>query len=163
MPTRLRGFSTQEPIITSVETETCMANTSPYITMNLQLPLTLTTNLNYTLTTKETGLVHLKLEGEIVRFGEVMYFRYLRRNLISGCRLEGNEVQRGNGRMKEYTDGETMFMATIKNALYYIYTEPLIKHKKVNFKAFTVQKDELKIRHRRMGHISPNLTEDTYK
>lgn len=37
------------------------------------------------------------------------------------------------------------------------------KNKRVQFESSTVHKDDLKLCHRRMDQISPNLIEDTYK
>lgn len=37
------------------------------------------------------------------------------------------------------------------------------KNKRVQFESSTVHKDDLKIWHKRMDQISPNLIEDTYK
>lgn len=67
-----------------------------------------------------------------------------------------------------------LFHATIKNCIYYIHPDSnskmlkldsrdKSKSKKIHFEASTVQKDDLKIRFRRLGYISPALVENMDK
>lgn len=113
-----------------------------------------------------TGIVDLKLEGKIVRFGNVLYSPKLRRNLISGTRLDskGTTFRGGEGKLKVYKNDETLFRATLKNGVYYVYPEEQKIHKrKVRFQVAVVQGDDLKVWHRRMAHVSPHLIEQTYR
>lgn len=75
---------------------------------------------------KGTGTVELKLNGENVLFGDVIYCPSLRCNLISGSRLDswGAMFKGGEGRIKAYRDDHTLFQATIKNYIYYIHLDP---------------------------------------
>lgn len=115
---------------------------------------------------EETGLVYLELWGEIVCFGNVMYFLKLRRNLISGSRLDSSDIKfkGGNDTVKASNQaGEILFRADIDKGIYYIYLEIPKNIRKVKFEGLMIQKDDIKIWHRCLEHISPTLIEGTYK
>lgn len=121
------------------------------------------------------GLVDLIINGEIVRFNDVMYSLSLRYNLISGSRLDANgaKFKGGEGRVKVYSENGTLFRAILKNGICFLYPNPTSKTKKdiksnekpkkVCFQASTIQKDDLKLWHRRLGHISSTFIEHTVK
>lgn len=78
---------------------------------------------------KGTGAVDLKLNGEMMHFGDVMFCPSLRCNLISRSRFDtkGAKFKGGEGRVKAYRECNTLFCAFLKNGTYYIHPEPRSK------------------------------------
>lgn len=104
-----------------------------------------------------------------------MYSLSLRYNLISASRFEAScaKFKGGEGRVKVYRENGTLFRAFLKNGSYFLYPNPTSKMKKdiksnekpkkVRFQASTIQKDDLKLWHRRLEHISSTLIKHTVK
>lgn len=107
------------------------------------------------------GSVQLRFGERDILFNDVMYSSKLRRNLISGPKLDqkGAVFYGGGGEVNVYHNDEFIFKASLKNGIYYLNPEiPSLKDKRVSFETLTINKDDdLSIWHRRAGHISPSI------
>ena len=114
------------------------------------------------------GQVKLKLNSKIVTFDNVMYSPKLRRNLISGSRLDTKGIifKGGDGQVNAVNKntGKHLFKAKLVKGVYHIYPESNVKKtKKVRFESSVIQKDDMGVWHRRFGHICPEYILNTSK
>lgn len=113
------------------------------------------------------GTIKLKFGQRTLMFKDVMYSPKLRRNLISGARIDKNgaHFNGGGGEVKISCNGQFLFKAILKNGIYYIYPKvPSSNNKKVRFETSAVNRQNDMMRwHRRLAHVSPYLIEHTCK
>lgn len=110
------------------------------------------------------GMLKLKFGQRIFYFKDVLYSPKLRRNLISGPKLDVNGVtfKGEQGIVRMYQDGEHIFSAFLKDGVYQMYPKVLeekVKH--VRFEACTVDLQSMELWHRRYAHINTHIIKRT--
>lgn len=116
------------------------------------------------------GTILMGFKEGVFKFKDVLYSPKLRRNLISGPKMdvEGAVFKGEKGRVRVYTaKGKPIFKARLMDGIYHVF--PKIKKnssnssKSVRFEASSIQKNSLEVWHARLAHISPELIINTYK
>lgn len=112
------------------------------------------------------GTVRLRFGQRCIDLKEVMYSPQLRRNLISGPRMDqgGATFSGHKGEVKVSQFGKTIFKAFLKNGLY--CTTPKIVNnpsKHVTFAYNTKVNEKLELWHKRLSHICPTVLDRTCK
>lgn len=105
------------------------------------------------------GKVKLKFDNNIIILTDVLYSPKLRRNLISGPKLDskGAFFRGGNGKVKiSAANGRFLFLATLKDGVYYLFPK-IPKPVQAN----VVQKFDPELWHRRFAHINPYTIQHT--
>jgi hypothetical protein len=110
------------------------------------------------------GTIKLKFGQRILYFKDVMHAEKLRRNLISGPKLdmEGISFNGGNGVVNAFSNGQLLFKASLKNGTYRInFRAPNPGNKKVKFQSIETssvnQETNLDLWHRRCAHVNPRI------
>lgn len=114
---------------------------------------------------KGKGVMRLKFGPRIVKFNDVLYVPNLRRNLISGPKLDiTGACFKGQGGLVKAKDskGEELFTAKLKRGIYVLNPKPVSKSKKsVSFEASSAQLSDVALWHRRFGHVYQPLLKRT--
>lgn len=110
------------------------------------------------------GTVKLRFGNKIVCLKDVMYSEKLKRNLISGPRLdkEGAVFYGCRGEVKVSQGDKTLFKATLRNGLYTVYPKIVDNHENNRKFAATAKVDrKLEEWHKRLSHVSAKVLIDT--
>ncbi|GBM45648.1 Retrovirus-related Pol polyprotein from transposon TNT 1-94 [Araneus ventricosus] len=110
------------------------------------------------------GIVNLRFGHRILKFGEVMHFFKLNRNLISGPRLDKKGVvfEGGKGELRVKENGQLLFKAFLRDGLY-VVNPNILNRKQVCFSANSVQKLDARLWHSRLAHIGSHTIQNTVK
>jgi transposase InsO family protein len=114
------------------------------------------------------GVVELRFKDNVFRFTDTMYSSKLRRNLISGPRMDikGAKFIGGNRQVKIFKNNEFQFRAYLRKGVYRLYPKIPNQHKTPLGEVSSTAKSEasrIELWHRRLGHISPSLMVNTSK
>lgn len=114
-----------------------------------------------------TGTVELNFGRNTITLHDVLHSSKLRKNLISGPRLDkmGARFIGGGGKVKVFKHDKFRFQAVLRNGMYYVYPKNVCKIKKVSFENLNVTKakENFEMLHRRLGHVNKSIIEHTYK
>lgn len=110
------------------------------------------------------GVVKLKFGKRTLVLDDVMYSPKLRRNLISGSRLdqEGITYKGGNSKVQVFDGESLLFTARLHKGIYYSYPKVTEVGKTQGKVASSSQVlGDMEIWHKRLGHVSPSILEKT--
>lgn len=112
------------------------------------------------------GTIKVKFGQKFLYFKNVMHSEQLRRNLISGPRLDAEGVHYcgGNGSINAISDNQPLFKAILRNGTYRInFRAPRPNNRKVKFAEVSAvsKENNLMMWHRRCAHINPAIIVQT--